>query len=244
MVIKAEKNSVFGGITNIVRNKLCVSSLFSNFVFGSSFLTINKPEEPAGIYYTDIVKSSIFNAYYENIDYNFWRSLCVEKGELRHYEKGELFAEEGRTAKYIGYIKSGSLKYVVYAADGTERVVGLEFEGEFVADFPFSLYGKKSRVSILAVTPCDIYCIPTKEIGIQMKSDEELYRIIAETNMALFDTTYNRYIDLHIKSAKERYDELIEKHKDIFSIFSLKDIASFLNITPTHLSRLRKNDSI
>ena len=30
-----------------------------------------------------------------------------------------------------------------------------------------------------------------------------------------------------------------KKHEDIFSIFSLKDIASFLNITPTYLSRLR-----
>lgn len=76
-----------------------------------------------------------------------------------------------------------------------------------------------------------------------MKSDAELYRIIAETNLALFDTTYTRYIDMYTKSAQERYAELVEKHEDIFSIFSLKDIASFLNITPTHLSRLRKNDS-
>ena len=75
-----------------------------------------------------------------------------------------------------------------------------------------------------------------------MKSDAELYRIIAETNLALFDTTYNRYIYQYTKSAQERYQELVEKHEDIFSIFSLKDIASFLNITPTHLSRLRKND--
>ena len=60
-----------------------------------------------------------FNTYYENIDSDFWRDLCVEKGVLRQYDKGELFAEEGRTAKYLGYIKSGSLKYVVYAPDGT-----------------------------------------------------------------------------------------------------------------------------
>ncbi len=186
------------------------------------------------------MKSSNFNTYYENIDSDFWRNLCVEKGVLRHYEKGELFAEEGRIAKYLGYIKSGSLKYVVSAPDGSERVIGLEFEGEFVADFPFSLYGKKSRVSIVAVTPCDIYCISAKEIGTLLKSDAELFRVIAETNIALFDTTYNRYIDLYIKSAQQRYDELVEKHEDIFSIFSLKDIASFLNITPTHLSRLRK----
>ncbi len=185
------------------------------------------------------MKSSNFNTYYENIDSDFWRDLCVEKGVLRHYDKGELFAEEGRIAKYLGYIKSGSLKYAVSAPDGTERVVGLEFAGEFVADFPFSFYGKKSRVSIVAVTPCEIHCISTREIGALMKLDAELYRKISESNIALFDTTYNRYIDLYIKSAKERYDELVEKYEDIFSIFSLKDIASYLNITPTYLSRLR-----
>ena len=61
-----------------------------------------------------------------------------------------------------------------------------------------------------------------------MKSDAEIYRVIAECSMALFDTTYNRYIDLYIKSAKDRYDELVENHEDIFSILSVKDLASFL----------------
>lgn len=158
---------------------------------------------------------------------------------MRHYDKDEMFVERGQVARYIGYIKSGTLKYVAYTADSSERVVGLEFAGEFVADFPFSLYGRKSRVSIMAVAPCEIYCIPTREIGMRMKSDRELYRIIAETSVALFDTTYNRYISIHTKSAQERYDELIAKYNNIFSLFSLKDIASFLNITPTHLSGLR-----
>ncbi len=187
------------------------------------------------------MKVSNFNAYYDNIDQDYWRNLCINSGMLRHYEKGELFVEQGQIAKYIGYIKSGALKYVVYADDGTECVVGLEFAGEFVADFPFSLYDKKSRVSIVAVMPCEIYCISAKELGLRMKSDNDLYRTITEASTAVFDTVYNRYIDLHIKSAQERYNELTEKHADIFSIFSLKDIASFLNITPTHLSRLRKS---
>ena len=158
---------------------------------------------------------------------------------MRSYDKGDYFIERGQVGRYIGFVKSGTLKYVAYAADGSESVVGLEFAGEFVADFPFSLYGKKSRVSIVAVTPSEIYCISAIEVGMRMKSDDELYRVVAETNVALFDTTYNRYIDLHVKSVQERYNELIDKYKDIFLYFSLKDIASFLNITPTHLSRLR-----
>ena len=185
--------------------------------------------------------SSNFNTYYENIDHDFWRKLCVEQGVLRSYDKGDYFIERGQVGRYIGFVKSGTLKYVAYAADGSESVVGLEFAGEFVADFPFSLYGKKSRVSIVAVTPCEIYCISAREVGMRMKSDEELYRAVAEANVALFDTIYDRYIDLHVKSVQERYNELIDKYKDIFLYFSLKDIASFLNITPTHLSRLRKS---
>ena len=185
--------------------------------------------------------SSNLNTYYENIDHDFWRKLCVEQGVLRSYDKGDYFIERGQVGRYIGFVKSGTLKYVAYGADGSESVVGLEFAGEFVADFPFSLYGRKSRVSIVAVTPSEIYCISAREVGMRMKSNKELYRAVADTNVALFDTTYNRYIDLHVKSVQERYNELIDKYKDIFSYFSLKDIASFLNITPTHLSRLRKS---
>ncbi|MDE7347846.1 MAG: Crp/Fnr family transcriptional regulator [Muribaculaceae bacterium] len=184
--------------------------------------------------------SSNFNTYYDFIDLDFWRELCLRDGVLRRYEKGESFVERGHVAPYIGYIKKGALKYVAYAADGSEHVVGLEFAGGFAADFPFSLYGRESRVSIIAVTPCEILCASVKEIGERLKYDEELNRKVAESTLALFDNTYDRYIDLRIKSAKERYDELIYAHKNLFMFFSLKDIASFLNITPTHLSRLRK----
>lgn len=181
-----------------------------------------------------------FNTYYDRIDRTFWRDLCVGEGELRRYDRGEPFVVQGHVARYIGYVMSGTLKYVAYADDGTECVVGLEFAGGFVADFPFSFYGQRSRVSIVAVTPCELYCVSTAELSRRLRTDEEFRRVVDETNVALFDTTYSRYIDLHTKTARERYDELIDRCKGIFNLFSLKDIASFLNVTPTHLSRLRK----
>ena len=185
--------------------------------------------------------TSKFNTYYDLIDCDYWQNLCVSEGSLCHFEKKEYFVERGCVARYIGYIKSGTLKYVVHSANGEEHVVGLEFAGEFVADFPFSLLGKKSRVSIIAVTPCEIYCVPTKTLSRRLNHDSEFRRIVSDTSIALFDTTYNRYIDLYTKTAQERFSELITRHEDIFTLFSLKDIASFLNITPTHLSRLKKN---
>ena len=46
------------------------------------------------------------------------------------------------------------------------------------------------------------------------------------------------------KSPQLRYNELICRDPNLFELFSLKDIASLLNITPTHLSRLRKKYNI
>lgn len=182
----------------------------------------------------------MFNKYLEGIDRDFWRNLCVGEGELRHYARGEEFAKIGEVAPFVGYVKSGTLKYVVYSGDGSEHVVGLEFADEFVADFPFSLVGKRARVSIVAASPCEIYCASTKLIGLRLESDEELRRRVAEGTAAVFDTVYDRYVDLYTKTLQERYEDLISRHPDLFALFPLKDIASFLKVTPTHLSRLRK----
>ena len=58
---------------------------------------------------------------------------------------------------------------------------------------------------------------------------------------SIFAMVYKRYVDLYALTPQQRYNNLICRHPDLFNSFSLKDIASFLKITPTHLSRLRRN---
>lgn len=186
---------------------------------------------------------SQFNSYINTVDIPYWRNLCINHGELRHYDKGDCFITAGTVGRFIGYIQTGSLKYECYSADGTPHVIGLEFGGQFVCDFPFSLYGQKSRCSIIATTPCDIYCLSSAWLAEQMKFDPELREIVADTTRKIFATTYDRYIDLYTKSPQQRYDELISFDPNLFQLFSLRDIASLLNVTPTHLSRLRKKIS-
>lgn len=188
--------------------------------------------------------SSQFNSYIDNIDADYWRRLCVNHGKLLHYEKGEEFITAGTVGRYIGYVETGALKYVCYSSDGTPHVVGLEFAGHFVCDFPGSLYCQKSRCSIIATVPCDIYCIPSSEVAERMLTDEKLREVIEKTTREVFATLYDRHVDLYSKSPQERYDELLSCDPNLFQLFSLKDIASLLNITPTHLSRLRKNSRL
>lgn len=183
---------------------------------------------------------SQFNSYIDNIDTDFWRDLCKSNGELRHYERGEEFITAGTVGRYIGYVESGALKYVCYSSEGAPHVVGLEFAGHFVCDFPGSLYHLSSRCSIIATVPCEIYCIPAFEVAERMKSDSRLREVVDATTRELFYTLYDRHNNLYTKTPQERYDELIASDQTLFRYFSLQDIASLLNISPTHLSRLRK----
>ena len=181
-----------------------------------------------------------FNTYLEGIDSEFWSRLCREEGELRRYKKGEEFITIGRVAQYIGLIKSGSVKYVAYTDDCDEKIVGLETVGGFAASWPFCLRGIPSIVTIMANSDLEMYCLSVAKIKEWEKNDLAVERQIAQANEQLFYTAYERLVSLYTQTPKERYEALLMKCPKIFEIFDLKDIASYLNITPTHLSRLRK----
>ena len=183
---------------------------------------------------------SQFNSYIDNIDTDFWQNLCKSRGQLRHYDKGEAFVTAGEVGRYIGYVESGALKYVCYSSDESPHVVGLEFAGHFVCDFPGSLYRLKSRCSIIATVPCEIYCIPSNEVAELMRTDDKVRQVVESTIREVFYTLYDRHVDLYSKTPQQRYDELLRLDPNLFQLFTLKDIASLLNITPTHLSRFRK----
>ena len=56
----------------------------------------------------------------------------------------------------------------------------------------------------------------------------------------LFKMVYGRDLDHYRYTARSRYHRLIDRCPQVMQMLSLKDIASFLNITPSYLSTLRK----
>lgn len=180
-----------------------------------------------------------FNTYLDRINSEFWRELCVKLGELRHFRKGDEFITVGNVAKYIGFIAKGSLKYVVYTTEGKEKVIGLETVGGFAASFPYCMKDIPSEWSVVVNTDSDLYCISTEKIKELIRGDSGVKQCINETLEIVFYDIYGRHIELYALSPKERYEKLLNRCPQMFEIFQLKDIASYLNITPQHLRRLR-----
>lgn len=182
-----------------------------------------------------------FNSYLKELDLVALRTYFVEHGRLRKYEKEERFAQQGSVCKYIGLICTGYFKFTTLNSEAEESTMNFAFENEFVADFNGSYFGSPSEVSIIAGMDSEIYLLPVsifKDNFMQKNSvlSNTLYK-------SLYRIVYDRYLYLHRHSTKERYLALIKRFPKLLETVTLKDIASYLLITPNHLSRLRKEIS-
>lgn len=106
------------------------------------------------------------------------------------------------------------------------------------------LSGSPSHFSIQAVTQTDVYVITKQNIEFIYSKIPNTQRIGIESFQALarsFDTQIMAKLTL---PPLERYRLLVEKSPEIINNVTLKEIASFLNVTPQHLSRIRKEKGI
>lgn len=180
---------------------------------------------------------SIFDSYIDQIDTTFWREFCERQGKTLHYKKGDYFARTGETSRHIGLVKQGYFKYTVTDTNGNEHISGFSFTDTFIGDY----------LSVTRKIPCmnDIVAVTDAEvltIGYHTFNDALRVNILSHLQVAdaLFRQAYNTYLDMHRLSPKERYMALLKCDPNILQNISLKELASYLNITPTHFSRIRK----
>ena len=182
-----------------------------------------------------------FNSYKEGLDLEFLRAYCMEKGERRVMERGETLEEAGEPAQWVAFVERGCFKYMVHNdEEGKDYCTGFAFEGEFVADFPYCLDGDVSEVSIEADMPCEVRIISGRELQALFDSDPKMMLHNVRILKNLFKMVYGRDLDHYRYTARSRYRRLIDRCPQVVQQLSLKDIASFLNITPIYLSKLRK----
>ncbi|MEZ3558708.1 MAG: Crp/Fnr family transcriptional regulator [Duncaniella sp.] len=167
------------------------------------------------------------------------KDYCRENGRSCHYAKGETFVQQGLTGKFLGVVESGYFKYTVLTASGNEAVVGFAFEGEIVADFYNSYNCRPSEITIKAGADSSVLQIRMSEA--RGLVDATFEGNLSSINGVLFSEIYSRYLELYRKTPTERYLDLINQCPQIMDIVSLKDLASYLLVTPVYLSRIRRN---
>jgi len=177
----------------------------------------------------------------ESIDLVTLREFCEREGEAVMYRRGEQLEREGDPARWFAYVTEGCFKYVTHGlSDDREHITWFSFEGEFVVDYPMYLYGRPAQTTIVAMMPSRVLRVTGEQMRQyfdQSKETMELRAVISEHILCQFRS---RYLDLHCTTARERYDLLMQRCPGIVEHLDLKDIASFLNVTPKTISKIRK----
>lgn len=184
-----------------------------------------------------IVEMANFNSFVDKLDMEFWHEICAKNGKLCHYKKGEYFVQQGDVIRYMGIVKEGYFKYVVTDLKENEHITGLALPGEFIGDYLSTTYKTPCMTSLVASTNAEVLVCNCEVLNKVFDEDRELHQQLSDL---LFHDVYKRYLDMHRFSPKERYIDLLKRCPDILQNISIKEIASFLNVTPTYLSCIRK----
>ena len=176
-----------------------------------------------------------------SLDLETLREFCKREGEAVTYRKGDQLEREGDPARWLALVESGCFKYVTHGiSDDREHITWFSFEGEFVVDYPTFLYARPSQTTIVAMMPSRVIRVTGEQLEHyfdQSKETMKLRAIIAEHILFQFRS---RYLDLHCTTARERYEMLMQRCPGIVDHLALQDIASFLNVTPQTISKIRK----
>ena len=188
-----------------------------------------------------------------SIDIEALREFCEREGKEVTYRKGDQLEREGDPARWFGFVTEGCFKYVTYGIGGRlrvddhrsgidrEHITWFSFEGEFAGDYPNCLDGRPSQTTIKAMMPSRMLRVSGEQLMDFFRQDAEkmeLRSIIAEH---LLSQARACYIDLHRATARERYELLLQRCPGIVEYLDLQDIASFLNVHPNTVSKIRRD---
>ena len=187
------------------------------------------------------------------LDLETLREFCEREGEVVVYRKGDQLEREGDPARWLAFVTEGCFKYVTHGISerlrvgdrrsGIDRahITWFSFEGEFVVDYPTFLYGRPAQTTIEAMMPSRVIRVTGQQLEQffdQSKETMKLRAVIAEHILSQFRS---RYLDLHCTTARERYDLLMQRCPGIVDLLDLQDIASFLNVHPNTISKIRRD---
>jgi len=178
-----------------------------------------------------------FNKYQEGIDFEIFLAFCKEHGKLVSFRKGELFANQGKVSRFWGIVTKGHFAYTVSDTSGNEKIVGFAFQNSLVGDYLSLIRQVPGLTDIVAIADSTVLVCDAEEFRQLLHTD---LRTRVELAESLFEDVYARQLRLHTLTPKERYLRILKDCPEILQYISLKQLASYLMMTPTYLSLIRK----
>lgn len=156
------------------------------------------------------------------------------------FEKNQMILEEGKVSNEYFFLIEGVVRAFTYNLNGAEITTSFFVKGNFIFEVASLFKRIPSKESIQAITDCRVCKITFDKLQFLFHSIPE-FRELGRANLVNgFISFKQRTISLINESAETRYENLIQTNSDVVKYAPLKFIASYLGVTDTSLSRIRK----
>lgn len=154
------------------------------------------------------------------------------------YQKGETILKEGETSTYIYWIVKGLVRQFYYKND-KELTEHMAVENNIVMCIESLFKEEPTRLQIMAIEPTLMYAMPRhilEQVAMRSVNIQILYRKILEESLIQSQVHADM---LRFETAQSRYARLVKLQPQLVLRAPLVYIASYLQMTPETLSRVR-----
>lgn len=155
--------------------------------------------------------------------------------------KGAQFLTPGQISRKTYFLAEGFTRSYIIDIEGVEVTTRLYGPPILFNDFLSFFRKEPSKEYYQAITDCNVWTIDFENLQKcfhTIPEFREAGRMMLTLNYA---TLHNHTLSFHTQTAEERYLNLVSFRPEIIQNVPLKIIASYLGITDTSLSRIRKN---
>jgi signal-transduction protein with cAMP-binding, CBS, and nucleotidyltransferase domain len=159
------------------------------------------------------------------------------------FKRQETLSRPKAVPNEIFFINKGLIRVIITDNEGSEHTIHFALENQFIADYSCFIQKQPSLYSLQAVEETEVVVLPRSAIewGYKnLKEGQKMGRLIAEFYFIYQD---DRIKNQYARTPKERYDSITEVFPNIHNRVPQHMIASYLGISPVHLSRLKKSES-
>ena len=158
----------------------------------------------------------------------------------RSIAKNEYVIKEGQIIRYLPFINKGLMANYRVDDEGERHVIQIRGTGTWLGDIYSFFSGQPSVFNIRAYQPTELLLIDHSTFEYMTKQYPVFERYFRLGLQNAYVDTLNQIYNLHSLSAEERYLELINHYPSLLTDIPHYLIASYLNIKPQSLSRIRK----
>ncbi len=170
-------------------------------------------------------------------------STLVQYCEFVTFAKGAEIMKAGEKQNYIYYISKGIIRNYVLSTDGQVRTYGFRVENMLVTGYAIHNYNNENRsvVNIECLEDCEMIRIPFSALKFMEDNSKDAHKVARYIAEAHIMDLVGFIIDNDTKTVLERYNNLESMFPNIQQRLPQHIIASYLRITPVHLSNLKKS---